>query len=62
MDTDSTTQQLNQCLAALANSQLHWWDYLAITQSQSDEITLAIVKILVGCIVYRLITIILKTA
>ena len=62
MDTDSTTQQLNQCLAALANSQQHWWDYLAITQSQSDEITLAIVKILVGCIVYRLITIILKTA
>ncbi|MFR9678271.1 hypothetical protein [Acinetobacter sp. SEK570] len=62
MDTDSTTEQLNQCLAALASSQQHWWEYLAITQSQSDEITLMIVRVMAGCIAYALVSLILKRA
>jgi len=62
MGTDSTTEQLNQCLAALSNSQVHWWDALAITQSQADELSLAIAKLMVGAIVYALLAFILRTA
>lgn len=62
MGTDSTTEQLNQCLSALSNSQVHWWDALAITQSQADDLSLAIAKLMIAAIVYALIAFILRTA
>lgn len=62
MDTDSTNEQLSQCLYALASSQEHWWDVLAITQSQSDQITALLVKLMAAAIGYALISYILKKA
>lgn len=61
MDTDQT-EQLNQCLTALASSQQHWWEALAITQSQSDMLSLALMKIMIAAISYGLISLILKKA
>ncbi|MEG2359076.1 hypothetical protein [Acinetobacter sp.] len=62
MGTDSTNEQLNQCLTALSNANVHWWDALAITQSQADDLSLAIVKIMAAAIAYALIAYLLKTA
>lgn len=62
MDTDQTTEQLNQCLTALSNANVHWWDALAITQSQADDFSLAIVKLMAAAIAYALIAYLLKTA
>lgn len=61
MDTGQT-EQLNQCLTALASANQHWWEYFAITQAQSDMITLAIVKLMIAAISYGFISQILKKA
>lgn len=55
MDTE-TTQQLNQCLAALASSQQHWWDALAITQAQADQLSGLTWQMMGAAILYMLIT------
>lgn len=62
MDTDSTSQQLSQCLSALESAQVHWWDALAITQSQADMLSLAIVKIMAAAIGFALASYLLKKA
>ncbi|MBJ8424379.1 hypothetical protein I6M74_21130 [Acinetobacter bereziniae] len=62
MGTDQTTEQLNQCLTALASANQHWWEYFAITQSQSDMLSVALMKIMIGAISYGLISLILKKA
>jgi hypothetical protein len=54
MDTDQT-EQLNQCLAALASSQQHWWDALAITQEQADQLSGLTWQMMGAAIVYMLI-------
>lgn len=61
MDADQSTQ-LSQCLAVLEQSNQHWWQALAITQTQADELSLAIAKLMIGAICYALVAFILKTA
>lgn len=60
MDTDQTTEQLNQCLAALASANQHWWEYFAITQTQADELSYLIVKLLLGAISFAIFSQMMK--
>lgn len=40
----------------------NWWDYFAITQSQADSLTLGIGKILLGALVFTIVSFIIRKA
>ena len=61
LDTDTSNTQLDQCLADLAQAQIDWWMYFAITKQQSDVITLLLFKFLLAVLVFALVVKIIKS-